>query len=69
MSATDHRHKLPTSLQEYRVLCSNEDKGLMLLCLLNSMEGQQTIVFTASVEATHRYAWLFVWGGGGVGVV
>lgn len=54
LSATDHRHSLPATLKEFRVVCSDEDKGLALLCMLRGMVGQQTIVFTASVEATHR---------------
>lgn len=59
LSATDHRHALPATLKEFRVMCSDEEKGLVLLCLLKKMVGQQTIVFTASVDATHRYASVF----------
>lgn len=54
LSATDHRHSLPSTLKEFRVMCSDGDKGLVLLCLLGTMVGQQTIVFAASVDATHR---------------
>ncbi|GAQ80742.1 Putative DEAD-like helicases superfamily protein [Klebsormidium nitens] len=53
-SASDHRYKVPPQLQEYRLVCTAGEKPLYLIALLHQLKGQRTIVFTASVEATHR---------------
>eukprot|EP00897_Mesotaenium_endlicherianum_P006212 jgi/Mesen1/5619/ME000282S04781 len=53
-SATDHRYKLPPQLQEYKLVCKAGEKPLVLAALLQQLAAQSTIVFTASVEATHR---------------
>ena len=50
------RYKLPKELSEYKLVCAAVQKPLFLLALLHSLQGQSTIVFTASVEATHRWA-------------
>jgi ATP-dependent RNA helicase DDX51/DBP6 len=49
------RYQLPTSLQQYKILCSAERKPLMLLALLQELRGQSTVIFASSVETTHRY--------------
>ena len=48
------RYKLPKELSEFKLVCAAVQKPLFLLALLHSLQGQSTIVFTASVEATHR---------------
>ncbi|KAK9824495.1 hypothetical protein WJX72_010815 [[Myrmecia] bisecta] len=54
MTAADHRYKLPPQLQELKLVVAAERKPLLLLALLHELNGQATIVFTASVDATHR---------------
>ena len=48
------RYKLPKELAEFKLVCAAVQKPLFLLALLHSLKGQSTIVFTASVQATHR---------------
>lgn len=50
------RYKLPKELSEYKLVCAAVQKPLFLLAVLHSLKGQSTIVFTASLEATHRCA-------------
>ena len=50
------RYKLPKELSEFKLVCAAVQKPLFLLALLHSLQGQSTIVFTASVQATHRCA-------------
>ncbi|EFN52499.1 hypothetical protein CHLNCDRAFT_138879 [Chlorella variabilis] len=54
MSAVDHRYQLPRSLQELKLVVPAERKPAALAALLQELRGEQTIVFTSSVEATHR---------------
>ncbi|KAL3140741.1 hypothetical protein ABBQ32_005296 [Trebouxia sp. C0010 RCD-2024] len=54
MTSQDHRYKLPKELSEYKLVCAAVQKPLFLLAVLHSLKGQSTIVFTASLEATHR---------------
>lgn len=53
-SAVDHRYKLPSQLEEFKMVCEPGEKPLYLVALLGELKEQSTIVFTASVEATHR---------------
>lgn len=48
------RYKLPKELSEFKLVCAAVQKPLFLLALLHTLQGQSVIVFTASVEATHR---------------
>ena len=48
------RYKLPKELSEFKLVCAAIQKPLFLLALLSSLKGQPAIVFTASVQATHR---------------
>lgn len=48
------RYKLPKELSEFKLVCAAVQKPLFLLALLHSLQGQSIIIFTASVEATHR---------------
>jgi len=44
-------------MQEYMVVCDSDgDKPLVLLAMMTALNFQATVCFTASVEATHRYA-------------
>lgn len=47
-------YSLPKSLDERRVLCSAARKPLVLVALLRQLAGQATIVFTSSVDMTHK---------------
>jgi ATP-dependent RNA helicase DDX51/DBP6 len=51
---TAARYLLPDTLQEFVVPTDGDDKPLKLLALLKKLNGAPVIVFTASVEATHR---------------
>ena len=47
----DHRHKLPPSLTELKLVAPAERKPAALAALLRELGGQRTIVFTSSGEA------------------
>ncbi|CAM6117476.1 unnamed protein product [Calypogeia fissa] len=53
-SAVENRYQLPEQLQAFKLVCKPGEKPLYLVALLQQLVGQQTIVFTASVVATHR---------------
>ncbi|CAK9870887.1 unnamed protein product [Sphagnum jensenii] len=53
-SADGNRYQLPKGLQTFRLVCRAREKLLFLVALLQQFRDQRTIVFTASVEATHR---------------
>lgn len=46
----------PSNLDEFVIECDTGSKPLVLLEILSEFQGALTIVFTASVEATHRLA-------------
>ncbi|GLI65443.1 hypothetical protein VaNZ11_008820 [Volvox africanus] len=48
------RYSLPRSLSEYRLLCSAARKPLVLMALLREWAGQSTIIFTSSLDMTHK---------------
>lgn len=56
LHAALRRYKLPRGLAEFKVVCPAASKPLVLLALLAQLAGQPTVVFTASVEAAHRWA-------------
>lgn len=60
MSAVDHRYKLPRTLKEFKVVTSGAKKPLMLLALLQAFAGEPTLVFTSSLDATHKLYLLLV---------
>jgi ATP-dependent RNA helicase DDX51/DBP6 len=80
---TSHqRYSVPDSLSEFKVECTAEQKPLVLLALLlelkqresNNQEGENptngiVVVFTSSVDSTHRLARLLqlLWGAAGYG--
>eukprot|EP00798_Chlamydomonas_sp_ICE-L_P014822 gene14822-20875_t len=53
-SAEDHRYHLPRSLKEFMVVVPAAQKPVALLALLEQLKGQTTVVFTSSVETTHK---------------
>ncbi|KAL3693533.1 hypothetical protein R1sor_007184 [Riccia sorocarpa] len=48
------RYQLPEQLKSFRMVCKAGEKPLYLVALLQQLSNQPTIVFTASVVATHR---------------
>eukprot|EP01091_Cochliopodium_minus_P000235 TRINITY_DN10252_c0_g1_i1.p1 TRINITY_DN10252_c0_g1~~TRINITY_DN10252_c0_g1_i1.p1 ORF type:complete len:630 (-),score=168.66 TRINITY_DN10252_c0_g1_i1:15-1715(-) len=55
-SAPEGTYKLPSSLQEFRVICEPNEKVLALSILLTDYieEKEQVLVFTSSLDSTHR---------------
>lgn len=47
---------LPETLTEHVIVCELREKPMALVQLLKSFDGQPTLVFASSVEATHRLA-------------
>lgn len=52
--AGDARYILPDRLEEYLVLADSDDKPLVLCALLKRLGKVPIIIFTSSVESTHR---------------
>ncbi|KAJ5079215.1 atp-dependent RNA helicase ddx51 [Anaeramoeba ignava] len=60
-ASSNLRFKIPSSLQQYYIICQEEQKPLYLYALLERLSIQnkeQTLCFTGSVEATHRLFYL-----------
>ncbi|GMY37974.1 DEAD-box ATP-dependent RNA helicase 1 isoform X1 [Fagus crenata] len=49
-----NRYQLPEKLESYKLICESKLKPLYLVALLQNLGGQKCIVFTSSVESTHR---------------
>lgn len=68
---TSQRYTMPIGLSEFSVECTAEQKPLFLLALLleKRQEGSILVVFTASLDSTHRLARLLqlLWKATGVG--
>ncbi|KAK9824770.1 hypothetical protein WJX74_007298 [Apatococcus lobatus] len=61
VAADTSRQRLPKSLKEWKVPCSSgEAKPLALLAILQDLADQPTLIFTSSVEATHRLCTLLL---------
>jgi len=58
MAAEDHRHKLPSGLEELKCVVPAEKKPFALAALLAEITPKPTIVFTSAVDSTHRVALL-----------
>eukprot|EP01104_Vermistella_antarctica_P009180 TRINITY_DN2337_c2_g1_i1.p1 TRINITY_DN2337_c2_g1~~TRINITY_DN2337_c2_g1_i1.p1 ORF type:complete len:758 (+),score=241.85 TRINITY_DN2337_c2_g1_i1:135-2408(+) len=52
------RYSLPTTLTEYLAVSSRADKPLVLMQILSYITDGQVLIFTSSVEATHRLSLL-----------
>lgn len=48
------RYQLPEQLKSFKLICESKLKPLYLVALLQSLLGEKCIVFTSSVESTHR---------------
>ncbi|XP_024932483.1 DEAD-box ATP-dependent RNA helicase 1 isoform X2 [Ziziphus jujuba] len=48
------RYQLPGKLESYELVCESKLKPLYLVALLQNLGGEKCIVFTSSVESTHR---------------
>ncbi|KAF5752723.1 DEAD-box ATP-dependent RNA helicase 1 isoform X2 [Tripterygium wilfordii] len=48
------RYQLPEKLESYKLVCQSKLKPLYLVALLQNIGREKCIVFTKSVEATHR---------------
>ncbi|KAJ4848872.1 DEAD-box ATP-dependent RNA helicase 1 [Turnera subulata] len=48
------RYQLPEKLESYKLICESKLKPLYLVALLRNLGGEKCIVFTSSVESTHR---------------
>ncbi|XP_065878818.1 DEAD-box ATP-dependent RNA helicase 1 isoform X2 [Euphorbia lathyris] len=54
LSTGQSRYQLPEKLESYIVICESNMKPLYLVSLLQNLEREKCIVFTSSVESTHR---------------
>ncbi|XP_009801095.1 DEAD-box ATP-dependent RNA helicase 1 [Nicotiana sylvestris] len=54
LTTGERRYKLPEELKSFKVICQSKLKPLYLVSLLQSLQGEKSIVFTSSVESTHR---------------
>jgi superfamily II DNA/RNA helicase len=52
--STTKQYSIPAGLSEYLCVCRDGEKPLMLLHLVDTLKTTQTIVFTSSVDTTHR---------------
>ncbi|KAJ3690579.1 hypothetical protein LUZ61_019743 [Rhynchospora tenuis] len=52
------RYRLPEKLQSFKLICKSKLKPLCLVALLEELKGEKCIVFTSSVESTHRLSTL-----------
>uniref|UniRef100_A0A5B7BPJ3 ATP-dependent RNA helicase n=1 Tax=Davidia involucrata TaxID=16924 RepID=A0A5B7BPJ3_DAVIN len=48
------RYQFPEQLKSFKLICESKLKPLYLLALLQTLQGEKSIVFTSSVESTHR---------------
>jgi ATP-dependent RNA helicase DDX51/DBP6 len=69
--STSQRYTMPVGLSEFTVECTAEQKPLFLLALLleHKRQGSILVVFTASLDSTHRLARLLqlLWKASGIG--
>ncbi|KAI3455975.1 hypothetical protein Pfo_012638 [Paulownia fortunei] len=54
LTTGQRRYQLPEQLKSFKVVCKSKLKPLYLLALLETLQGEKCIVFTSSVESTHR---------------
>ncbi|KAL3502192.1 hypothetical protein ACH5RR_036641 [Cinchona calisaya] len=54
LTTGEKRYQLPEQLKSFKVICESKLKPLYLVALLQSLQGDKCIVFTSSVESTHR---------------
>ncbi|GMH27703.1 hypothetical protein Nepgr_029546 [Nepenthes gracilis] len=54
MTTGQRRYQLPEKLESFKLICESKNKPLFLVALLQTLSGEKCIVFTSSVESTHR---------------
>ncbi|XP_059623683.1 DEAD-box ATP-dependent RNA helicase 1 isoform X2 [Cornus florida] len=54
LTTGQRRYQLPEQLQSFKLLYESNQKPLYLVALLLTLQGEKSIVFTSSVESTHR---------------
>lgn len=54
LTTGQRRYQLPEKLESYKLICESKLKPAYLVALLQSLGGEKCIVFTSSVESTHR---------------
>lgn len=54
MTAEDHRYKLPSNLEESKIVIAEEQKPLFLTALIASLGPKRILVFASAVETTRR---------------
>ncbi|KAK3159350.1 hypothetical protein QOZ80_2AG0148940 [Eleusine coracana subsp. coracana] len=52
------RYRIPTKLESYKLICKSNLKPLSLIVLLQELRGNKCLVFTSSVESSHRLSTL-----------
>uniref|UniRef100_A0A6M2EP31 ATP-dependent RNA helicase n=1 Tax=Populus davidiana TaxID=266767 RepID=A0A6M2EP31_9ROSI len=54
LTTGQRRYQLPEKLESYKLICVSNLKPLYLVAVLQHLVGEKCIVFTSSVESTHR---------------
>ncbi|CAH9144664.1 unnamed protein product [Cuscuta epithymum] len=54
LTTGDLRYRLPEQLKSFKVICESKLKPVYLIAMLEALKGEKSIVFTSSVESTHR---------------
>lgn len=54
LSTGRRRYRFPEKLESYKLMCQSKLKPIYLVALLQNLGGEKCIVFTSSVESTHR---------------
>ncbi|KAG9157362.1 hypothetical protein Leryth_005014 [Lithospermum erythrorhizon] len=54
LTTGQNRYQLPELLRSFKVMCESKLKPLYLVSLLQGLREEKSIVFTSSVESTHR---------------
>jgi len=54
LTTGQRRYRLPERLESFQLICESKLKPLYLVALLQTLQEEKCIVFTSSVESTHR---------------
>ncbi|THF97032.1 hypothetical protein TEA_026169 [Camellia sinensis var. sinensis] len=54
LTTGQRRYQLPEQLESFKLICESKHKPLYLVALLQTLQEEKCIVFTSSVESTHR---------------
>lgn len=58
LNSGNKRYRIPTKLESYKLICKSNLKPLSLIVLLQELQGNKCLVFTSSVESSHRLSTL-----------